>query len=122
MDKYFDVHFAEGICRYQKEALTDFSLFPFIEISNDEENRKERTCEMCDETEVHSRREDCEQSMCKSCHDYHLKNTMFKKHKIVDDKNKEVSEDERISKDIQCGKHTKELSLYCKSCNLPICE
>ncbi|XP_063405943.1 uncharacterized protein LOC134689907 [Mytilus trossulus] len=84
--------------------------------------REERTCEMCDETEVHSRCEDCDQNMCKNCHDYYLKNTTFKKHKIEDNKNKEVSEDERISKDIECDKHTKQLSLYCKSCNLPICE
>ncbi|CAG2248888.1 unnamed protein product [Mytilus edulis] len=104
-------------------GVDGFSLFPFIEKRNDESNtEKERTCEMCDETEVHSRCEDCDQNMCKNCHDYHLKNTTFKKHKIVDDKNKEVFKDERISKDIQCDKHTKELSLYCKSCNLPICE
>ncbi|CAC5409066.1 unnamed protein product [Mytilus coruscus] len=107
-----------------KEGIESVPFFPFTTKSNSvEKNEPERTCEMCDEIEIHSRCIDCDQNMCKSCHDYHLRNKIFRKHKLVEENTELPTKQEEMPlEDIQCSEHVKEFSFYCKSCNSAICE
>ncbi|CAG2248889.1 TRIM56 [Mytilus edulis] len=117
------------LCRRElpipKEGVDGLSLYPFIELFNSKnKNVKPRVCDMCDEMDVHSRCVDCDQNMCKHCHDNHLRNKTLRKHKVEDEFNNRVTKEhhELILEDGKCDVHSKGHSLYCKSCNLPICE
>ncbi|CAC5409067.1 unnamed protein product [Mytilus coruscus] len=84
----------------------------------------EITCQMCDEIVVHSRCVDCDQNICRMCHEYHLRNKTFRNHKLIEKVNSEMHVDryQITQKDEQCREHEKIYLFYCKSCNLPICD
>ncbi|CAG2248885.1 unnamed protein product [Mytilus edulis] len=110
-----------------KEGIEHFPLCPFMVTSSCNEEKTsdcEITCEMCDEMVVYSRCVDCDQNMCRICHEYHLRNRTFRKHKLIEKVNPEIPvEQYQGTKDNeQCSEHGKSFSIYCKSCNLPICD
>ncbi|XP_052086215.1 uncharacterized protein LOC127723583 [Mytilus californianus] len=107
------------------EGIEKFPLCPFMEICNEEKTSDcEITCEMCDEIVVHSKCVDCDQNMCRICHEYHLRNNTFRKHKLIEKMNPEIPVEQYTGTqdNEQCSEHGKEFSIYCKSCNLPICD
>ncbi|CAG2248886.1 unnamed protein product [Mytilus edulis] len=106
------------------EGIKSVPFIPYTTKSNSvKKNETERTCEMCDEIEIYSRCIDCDQNMCKSCHDYHLRNKTLRKHTLVEENTELPTKQDKIRpEDMQCGEHVKEFSFYCKSCNSLICK
>jgi hypothetical protein len=101
--------------------IANFELYPFQDIlENDGKTDDEPSCEMCEAIDIYSRCKECDQNMCRNCHDYHLKHNTFRSHTIDEHKAKV---EKCINKpESNCDEHKKEYILYCKACNIPICQ
>ena len=66
----------------------------------------------------------CEDYLCKQCHEYHTKVKTLKEHKyeIVVNQSLVHDSERNDSEQIECNIHKKELLLFCKPCNSEICE
>ena len=101
--------------------IANFELYPFQDIlENDGKTDDEPSCEMCEAIGIYSRCNECDQNMCRNCHDYHLKHNTFRSHTI--DEHKARVEKCNDKPESNCDEHKKEHILYCKACNIPICQ
>lgn len=115
--------FSCPLCRrvFAKINIANFEQYSFQDIpENDGKTDDEPSCEMCEGIGIYSRCKECDQNMCRNCHDYHLKHNTFRSHTINEHKAKvEKCNNKPESK---CDEHKKEYILYCKACNIPICQ
>ena len=111
------------LCRtvFATTNIANFELYPFQDIlENDGKTDDGPSCEMCEALGIYSRCNECDQNMCRNCHDYHLKHNTFRSHTIDEHKAKV---EKCINKpESNCDEHKKEYILYCKACNIPICQ
>ena len=111
------------LCRtvFATTNIANFELYPFQDIlENHGKTDDESSCEMCEAIDIYSRCKECDQNMCRNCHDYHLKHNTFRSHTIHEHKAKV---EKCINKpESNCDEHNKEYILYCKACNIPICQ
>ena len=73
-------------------------------------------CQLCEvENVAFVKCIDCDKYLCKECHKYHSRLKMSKDHQI-----EFLHEDDESFKS-ECNEHKKELTLFCKPCNKPLC-
>jgi hypothetical protein len=106
---------------FATKNIANFEQYAFQDIpENDGKTYDEPSCEMCEAIGIYSRCKECDQNMCRNCHDYHLKHNTFRSHTIDEHKAKV---EKCINKpESNCDEHKKEYMLYCKACNIPICQ
>lgn len=113
--------FSCPLCRtvFATNNIANFEQYAFQDIpENDGKTDDEPSCEMCEEIDIYSRCKECDQNMCRNCHDYHLKHNTFRSHTI--DEHKAKVEKCNDKPESNCDEHKKEYILYCKACNIPI--
>jgi hypothetical protein len=84
-----------------------------------------KCCQICDEKRFATVKcLNCEDYLCKQCHEYHTKVKILKEHtyEIVVNQSLVHDSDRNDSEKIECNIHKKELLLFCKPCNSVICE
>jgi hypothetical protein len=85
-------------------------------------------CQICDEERFATVKcLNCEDYLCKQCHEYHTKVKSLKEHtyEIVVSQShisRVHASEKHDSEKIECNIHRKELLLFCKPCNSVICE
>lgn len=82
-------------------------------------NPKTEACSICADSSIEAIKMclDCDQSLCQTCLNYHLKLTVTKSHRIAS-----LSEKGKMEKTSYCLKHKTEiLRFFCKECNVAIC-
>lgn len=73
-------------------------------------------CQLCEvENVAFVKCIDCDKYLCKECHKYHSRLKMSKDHQI------EFLQENDESFKSECNEHKRELTLFCKPCNRPIC-
>ena len=115
--------FSCPLCRtvFATNNIANFEQCAFQDIpENDGKTDDEPSCEMCEAIGIYSRCKECDQNMCINCHDYHLKHNTFRSHTI--DEHKAKVEKCNDKPESNCDEHKKEYILYCKACNIPICQ
>ncbi|KAJ8321387.1 hypothetical protein KUTeg_001069 [Tegillarca granosa] len=77
-------------------------------------------CETCEVNNITFKCLNCDEMLCESCKNIHLKSKMAKNHKVVSLVNAEIYQ--RNETETKCPTHTTEdLLMYCNSCQVPIC-
>ena len=115
--------FACPLCRtvFAAKNIANFEHYAFQDIlENHGKTDDEPSCEMCEAIDIYSRCTECDQNMCRNCHDYHLKHNTFRSHTI--DEHKAKVEKCNDKPESNCDEHKKKYILYCKACNIPICQ
>ena len=111
-------------------GVTGFKSYPI----NKKEQYSDKTqgdvkfCQICDEKRFATVKcLNCEDYLCKQCHEYHTKVKTLKEHtyEIVVNQphtSRVHDSEKRDSEKIECNIHGKEHLLFCKPCNSEICE
>lgn len=120
----------ESLTSLNREGIDGLDDYKFSYRSENDQSSIQ--CQMCDKRGVASSKcEDCQELMCKECHDYHKKHNKFKDHTVViidtqgngtvlkDDACMQVATVENM-----CQEHYKScrpIEKFCKSCSKPVC-
>jgi hypothetical protein len=108
-------------------GVTGFKSYP----TNQKEQYPDKTqgdvncCQICDEERFATVKcLNCEDYLCRQCHEYHTKAKTLKEHtyEIVVNQSRVHDSEKHESEKIECNIHRKELLLFCKPCNSEICE
>jgi hypothetical protein len=108
-------------------GVTGFKSYP----TNQKEQYPDKTqgdvklCQICDEERFATVKcLNCEDYLCKQCHEYHTKVKTLKEHtyEIVVNQSLVHDSERNDSEKMECNIHRKELLLFCKPCNSVICE
>ena len=126
-----NVTFSCPLCRSKilvpEVGVTGFKSYPI----NQKEQYPDKTqgdvkcCQICDEERFATVKcLNCEDYLCKQCHEYHTKVKTLKEHtyEIVVNQSLVHDSERNDSEKIECNIHRKELLLFCKPCNSVICE
>ncbi|XP_052073693.1 tripartite motif-containing protein 45-like [Mytilus californianus] len=120
----------ESLTSLNREGIDGLDDYKFSYRSENDQSRIQ--CQMCDNTGVVSSEcEDCQELMCKECHDYHKKHNKFKGHTVVlidTQGNGTVSKDDACMQvatvEKMCQEHytyCRPIEEFCKSCSKPVC-
>ena len=129
-----NVTFSCPLCRSKilvpEVGVTGFKIYPI----NQKEQYSDKTkgdvkfCQICDEERCATVKcLNCEDYLCKQCHEYHTKVKILKEHTyeiVVNQPHTSRIHDseKRDSEKNECNIHGKEHLLFCKPCNSVICE
>ena len=129
-----NVTFKCPLCRSKiivpEVGVTGFKSYP----TNQKEQCPDKTqgdlklCQICDEERFATVKcLNCEDYLCKQCHEYHTKVKTLKEHtyEIVVNQphiSRVHDTEKHESEKIECNIHRKELLLFCKPCNSVICD
>jgi hypothetical protein len=126
-----NVTFSCPLCR-SKILVPEVGVTGFKSYSiNQKEQYPDKTqgdvkfCQICDEERFATVKcLNCEDYLCKQCHEYHTKVKTLKEHtyEIVVNQSLVHDSERNDSEKIECNIHGKELLLFCKPCNGVICE
>ncbi|XP_063448328.1 E3 ubiquitin-protein ligase TRIM45-like [Mytilus trossulus] len=119
----------ESVTYITWKGFDELDDFKYLYQSKNEQSKSQ--CEMCDKNNIAaSKCEDCQEFMCKECHDYHKMHKKFKSHSVVSLDTQDV---ETVLKDDACmqvatiEKMCKEhyvphpIQEFCKACSKPVC-
>ncbi|XP_063444578.1 E3 ubiquitin-protein ligase TRIM33-like [Mytilus trossulus] len=104
-----------------EKGVSGLKTYPFhIELSHDDKNLTD-ICEFCsDENTAVSKCLDCKITLCLNCRDYHKKIKTSKNHSLENLNLDQLLEHKENSVN-ECDEHRKELTLFCKPCNVMLC-
>ena len=108
-----------GVAGFKSYPMNQKEQYP------DKIQRDVKCCQICDEKRFATVKcLNCEDYLCKQCHEYHTKVKILKEHtyEIVVNQSLVHDSDRNDSEKIECNIHKKELLLFCKPCNSVICE
>ncbi|XP_076103695.1 E3 ubiquitin-protein ligase TRIM45-like [Mytilus galloprovincialis] len=104
-----------------EKGVSGLKSYPFNVEPSNSGNEITDICELCSEENfVVAKCLDCRINLCLNCRDYHKKLKTSQNHSIENLKKDRLNEHEKDSLN-ECEEHRKELTVFCKPCNLLLC-
>ncbi|CAC5399142.1 TRIM56 [Mytilus coruscus] len=113
------------LCRTQisipEKGVSGLKSYPFNVEPTHSDNELTDICELCSEENfVVAKCLDCRINLCLNCRDYHKKLKTSQNHSL---ENLKLDQSNKHDKDSvnECEEHRKELTIFCKACNILLC-